>query len=371
MSRFLRANFFVGISFGLNQQLYSRLFWRKNIRAVSNGAGLGSFSRLAYFKHYLGRTASFFQFSRLSFLQNLVATNSLSAERGGLVNQVTNYTEYAACPSKEGGYSQEDHVLFSCGVDHTNVLKSFNLNSTPLLGVSRFNRRLFPFFFYGRAGKRVRRSLRVAKKLFNPSHRWGAKYYVPVKFCNRLVHADSVGFSSLLSGHLKHLCSSAYSWDLRGAVGRHASFLIAARRVRTLNAPKLLGVAQPTYTFTPGGGYSMAFLKRLLGVAGLAFFRASRANRSFKLSCQAYLQDSRQFLAGVRGIRPLKLFAHAKRIGLWPKNLKLRPVKARQKQPSFKLVTYRHSRAALLKSNKVKLPPSIFSKENYESMNLV
>jgi len=115
----------------------------------------------------------------------------------------------------------------------------------------------------------------------------------------------------------------------------------------------------------------MAFLKRLLGVAGLAFFRASRANRSFKLSCQAYLQDSRQFLAGVRGIRPLKLFAHAKRIGLWPKNLKLRPVKARQKQPSFKLVTYRHSRAALLKSNKVKLPPSIFSKENYESMNLV
>jgi len=51
--------------------------------------------------------------------------------------------------------------------------------------------------------------------------------------------------------------------------------------------------------------------------------------------------------------------------------LKLHPIRARKKQPAFKLITYRHSRAALLKSNKVKMPPSIFSRENYDSMNLV
>lgn len=115
---------------------------------------------------------------------------------------------------------------------------------------------------------------------------------------------------------------------------------------------------------------TLSFLKSILHTTAVTYFRGG-LQLTDRRGLGSFGRNSAIFLAGIRGIRPLKLFAHAKRIGLWPKGLKLKPTRVRRKREPVRLVTYRHSKAAAMKSHKVKMPPSIFSRENYESMNLV
>lgn len=88
-----------------------------------------------------------------------------------------------------------------------------------------------------------------------------------------------------------------------------------------------------------------------------------------KTALNTYNFQVGKFFNGIRGVRPLKLLAHVKRIGLWPRGLRLHPKRARYRK-TYEINVAR-SKKSLVPDKNFKMPPSIFSRENYDSMNLV
>lgn len=88
-----------------------------------------------------------------------------------------------------------------------------------------------------------------------------------------------------------------------------------------------------------------------------------------KTALNSYNFQVGKFFNGIRGVRPLKLLAHVKRIGLWPRGLRLHPKRARYRK-TYEINVAR-SKKSLVPDKNFKMPPSIFSRENHDSMNLV
>lgn len=88
-----------------------------------------------------------------------------------------------------------------------------------------------------------------------------------------------------------------------------------------------------------------------------------------KTALNTYNFQVGKFFNGIRGVRPLKLLAHVKRIGLWPRGLRLHPKRARYRKTYE--INIARSKKSLVPDKNFKMPPSIFSRENYDSMNLV
>ena len=371
LSRFLRSSFFVGSNFGLNYKIYSHLFWKKNRVIFRDDSEFDSCGELSRFKGYLLRTTANTFVGDLSFsiaqqFSALQLSGNFTAGLGGKAAAALTRASSEVFFYGNGG------VLFNYDVDGALCEDSFAAKSCIFVARRGVTKQPLPIFLARLSNRRVVGSLvrskngSIAGLVAVLGRRFRAKYFTRLLNAGLPVRSQNTRFMLF-----KRITGSFCGQYLRGMLRHRAPVFIAAATLHNYHETNRVGLARlrPVLSFERRN--LVSFLKRLVGVVDLTFFRTLRASKSYCLAYNTYKQDCSKFLVGIRGIRPLKLFAHAKRIGLWPKNLKLWPVRARHKQPPFKLITYRHSRAVLLKSNKVKMPPGIFSRENYESMNLI
>lgn len=101
------------------------------------------------------------------------------------------------------------------------------------------------------------------------------------------------------------------------------------------------------------------------------FNTQDRPSTTFGLqfSLGSYSLRVNRFFNIMRAVPPLRVLTYAKKIGIWPRNLRLRPKKAKPKRVLE--INISKNKQSLVPDKNFKMPPSIFSRENYESMNLI
>lgn len=134
---------------------------------------------------------------------------------------------------------------------------------------------------------------------------------------------------------------------------------LAARPLRS----NLIEIAQMSKT------QSLSYLRTVLQTLHVLTRTRLKVGASAVISPEAYRFRAGKFFNAVRGIRPLKLLTYAKRIGIWPRKLRLRPKKTRVRRVYG--IDVAKNKQTLLPDKNFKMPPGIFSRENYDSMNLV
>lgn len=114
--------------------------------------------------------------------------------------------------------------------------------------------------------------------------------------------------------------------------------------------------------------YIVFYLKNMLRVLQ-RFTAPSKFLRGGVFSANSYFLKVGKFFNVIRGVPPLKVLTYAKKIGIWPRNLRLFPKKIKYK-PVME-INLAKNKQSLVPDKNFKMPPSIFSRENYESMNLI
>lgn len=323
LSRFLRSSFFVGSNFGLNYKIYSHLFWKKNRVIFCDDSEFDGCGGLSRFKGYLLRTTANTFVSDLSF--SIAQQFSVLQLSGNFTAGPGDKAAVALtrAPSEVFFYGNGG-VLFNYDVDGALCEDSFAARSRIFVACRSVTKQPLPIFSVRLSNRRVVGSLVRSKSdsivglVAVLGRRFRAKYFTRLLNANLRSRSQNTRFTLV-----KRIIGSSCGQYLRGILRHRASVFIAAATLHNSHENNRAGVARlrPVLAFERRN--LVSFLKRLVGVVDLTFFRTSRTSKSYCLAYYTYKQDCSKFLAGIRGIRPLKLFAHAKRIGLWPKNLKL------------------------------------------------
>mgnify|MGYP006200664107 CR=1 FL=1 len=323
LSRFLRSSFFVGSNFGLNYKVYSHLFCKKNLVIFRDDSDFDSCRGLSRLKGYLLRTVANTFGGDLPFS---VAQQFSALQVGG--NFISGFGDKAVAAltraSSEVSFYGNGGVLFNYDVDGALCEDSFAARSRIFVACRSVTKQPLPIFSVRLSNRRVVGSLVRSKSdsivglVAVLGRRFRAKYFTRLLNANLRSRSQNTRFTLV-----KRIIGSSCGQYLRGILRHRASVFIAAATLHNSHENNRAGVARlrPVLAFERRN--LVSFLKRLVGVVDLTFFRTSRTSKSYCLAYYTYKQDCSKFLAGIRGIRPLKLFAHAKRIGLWPKNLKL------------------------------------------------
>ena len=113
---------------------------------------------------------------------------------------------------------------------------------------------------------------------------------------------------------------------------------------------------------------STYYLKNILRLLN-RFTLPRTSTLGLQFSVDSYSLRVGRFFNVMRGVPPLRVLTYAKKIGIWPRNLRLRPKKIKPKRVLE--INVSKNKQSLIPDKNFKMPPSIFSRENYESMNLI